>query len=268
MNTSDAKKPALAATRDGLQKIDQLAGPINPTANRSTSKKQRPLGRRAGYLERQRLIALRAEKRAEKAAKALPALTAHPAPIRRGNVIRIPDAAPRQDFAQPSPSAFAVGARVFHQKFGNGIVTAIDGNKLTIRFDRAGEKRVVDSFVSAGLSESERSEIDRAREADNHFFERFPERRHRIRLASRAECKQFEIAGGVVPPDFRAYVVLAYSRDQEWLRLYVIGPVTDDIDFTEERAASIFEGWCVTIGASLFGANWLREISADGDCYE
>ena len=26
-------------------------------------------------------------------------------------------------------------------------VTAIDGNKLTIQFDRAGEKRVVDSFV-------------------------------------------------------------------------------------------------------------------------
>ena len=44
-------------------------------------------------------------------------------------------------------SAFALGDRVFHQKFGNGNVTAIDGNKLTIAFDRAGEKRVVDSFV-------------------------------------------------------------------------------------------------------------------------
>ena len=44
-------------------------------------------------------------------------------------------------------SAFAVGDRVFHQKFGNGNVTAVDGNKLTIAFDKAGEKRVVDSFV-------------------------------------------------------------------------------------------------------------------------
>jgi DNA helicase-2/ATP-dependent DNA helicase PcrA len=44
-------------------------------------------------------------------------------------------------------SAFTLGDRVFHQKFGNGNVTAIDGNKLTIAFDRAGEKRVVDSFV-------------------------------------------------------------------------------------------------------------------------
>ncbi len=44
-------------------------------------------------------------------------------------------------------SAFSVGERVFHQKFGNGNVTAVDGNKLTIAFDQAGEKRVVDSFV-------------------------------------------------------------------------------------------------------------------------
>jgi DNA helicase-2/ATP-dependent DNA helicase PcrA len=44
-------------------------------------------------------------------------------------------------------SRFSVGERVFHQKFGNGNVTAVDGNKLTIRFDKAGEKRVVDSFI-------------------------------------------------------------------------------------------------------------------------
>ena len=44
-------------------------------------------------------------------------------------------------------SPFNLGDRVFHQKFGNGNITAIDGNKLTIQFDRAGEKRVVDSFV-------------------------------------------------------------------------------------------------------------------------
>jgi DNA helicase-2/ATP-dependent DNA helicase PcrA len=44
-------------------------------------------------------------------------------------------------------SDFTVGDRVFHQKFGNGNVTAIDGNKLLVQFDKAGEKRVVDSFV-------------------------------------------------------------------------------------------------------------------------
>ncbi len=44
-------------------------------------------------------------------------------------------------------SSYSVGDRVFHIKFGNGNVTAIEGNKLTIQFDKAGEKRVVDSFV-------------------------------------------------------------------------------------------------------------------------
>jgi DNA helicase-2/ATP-dependent DNA helicase PcrA len=44
-------------------------------------------------------------------------------------------------------SDFTAGDRVFHQKFGYGAVTQVDGNKLTIAFDKAGEKRVVDSFV-------------------------------------------------------------------------------------------------------------------------
>ena len=48
-------------------------------------------------------------------------------------------------------SSFSIGDRVFHLKFGNGNVTAIDGNKLTIAFDKAGEKRVVDSFVERVL---------------------------------------------------------------------------------------------------------------------
>jgi DNA helicase II / ATP-dependent DNA helicase PcrA len=44
-------------------------------------------------------------------------------------------------------SAYKAGDRVFHQKFGNGNVVQVEGNKLTIQFDRAGEKKVVDSFV-------------------------------------------------------------------------------------------------------------------------
>ncbi len=45
------------------------------------------------------------------------------------------------------PSAYAVGDRVFHLKFGNGNIAAIDGNKLTIDFDKAGQKRVLDNYV-------------------------------------------------------------------------------------------------------------------------
>ena len=45
------------------------------------------------------------------------------------------------------PSKFSVGDRVFHIKFGNGNIAGIEGNKLTIDFDRAGQKRVLDGFV-------------------------------------------------------------------------------------------------------------------------
>jgi DNA helicase-2/ATP-dependent DNA helicase PcrA len=46
-------------------------------------------------------------------------------------------------------AGFGMGARVFHQKFGNGTVVEVDGNKLTVAFDKAGQKRVLDGFVQA-----------------------------------------------------------------------------------------------------------------------
>jgi DNA helicase-2/ATP-dependent DNA helicase PcrA len=46
-----------------------------------------------------------------------------------------------------SAGGFASGDRVFHQKFGYGRITRVDGNKLTIDFEKTGEKRVLDSFV-------------------------------------------------------------------------------------------------------------------------
>ena len=42
------------------------------------------------------------------------------------------------------------GMRVFHQKFGYGVIDAIEGNKLEVEFEQAGRKRVMDSFVSIG----------------------------------------------------------------------------------------------------------------------
>jgi len=46
-------------------------------------------------------------------------------------------------------SAHSVGDRVFHQKFGYGDVTGIEGDKLEIAFDKAGVKHVVGRFVTA-----------------------------------------------------------------------------------------------------------------------
>jgi DNA helicase-2/ATP-dependent DNA helicase PcrA len=44
---------------------------------------------------------------------------------------------------------FDVGARVFHIKFGPGAVAAVDGNKLTVDFDKAGRKMVLEGYVEA-----------------------------------------------------------------------------------------------------------------------
>jgi DNA helicase-2/ATP-dependent DNA helicase PcrA len=51
-------------------------------------------------------------------------------------------------FGNPGRSDIAVGMRVFHSKFGYGIVAEIEGNKLEIDFEQTGRKRVLDSFVS------------------------------------------------------------------------------------------------------------------------
>ena len=50
-------------------------------------------------------------------------------------------------FAAKPRTDIVIGARVFHDKFGYGFVTDQEGNKLTIEFEKAGEKRVLDSFV-------------------------------------------------------------------------------------------------------------------------
>jgi DNA helicase-2/ATP-dependent DNA helicase PcrA len=52
--------------------------------------------------------------------------------------------------SEPSASRYQRGERVFHQKFGYGAVIGVDGNKLTVAFDKAGEKKVIDSFVERG----------------------------------------------------------------------------------------------------------------------
>ncbi|MBO9603164.1 MAG: UvrD-helicase domain-containing protein [Novosphingobium sp.] len=66
------------------------------------------------------------------------------------------DAAPKR-LAEPGRSAasyaakprgdIAIGARVFHEKFGYGEVVGQEGNKLEIEFEQSGRKRVIDSFV-------------------------------------------------------------------------------------------------------------------------
>jgi DNA helicase II / ATP-dependent DNA helicase PcrA len=61
---------------------------------------------------------------------------------------RLPEATrSAASFAAKPRDDVSVGARVFHDKFGYGTVTAQEGNKLEIAFETAGAKRVIDSFV-------------------------------------------------------------------------------------------------------------------------
>jgi DNA helicase II / ATP-dependent DNA helicase PcrA len=83
-----------------------------------------------------------------------------------GAAIDLPSAAPASPWAErrrpvlieagPVPrrgaeirrvGGFKVGDRVFHQKFGYGAITAVEDNKLTIHFDHAGDKKVMDAYV-------------------------------------------------------------------------------------------------------------------------
>ena len=62
---------------------------------------------------------------------------------------RLPEATrSAASFAAKPRGDVSLGARVFHEKFGYGTVTAQEGNKLEIEFETAGPKRVINSFVN------------------------------------------------------------------------------------------------------------------------
>jgi DNA helicase-2/ATP-dependent DNA helicase PcrA len=65
---------------------------------------------------------------------------------RAGETSRFIDGVP--SLVEPRPAqGFGTGERVFHRKFGYGRVRLAEGDRLTIEFDKAGEKKVIASFV-------------------------------------------------------------------------------------------------------------------------
>ena len=61
--------------------------------------------------------------------------------IKNKNIFEIDDYSLRQD------KSFSKGDRVFHSKFGMGKILLIDGNKAHVKFDKAGTKNVITSFL-------------------------------------------------------------------------------------------------------------------------
>ena len=76
--------------------------------------------------------------------------------LNAGKVRAAPSHAPRQIEGRATvverprnPDGFNVGDRVVHEKFGGGSIRRIDHDKLEVAFDRAGIKKVLQSFVKA-----------------------------------------------------------------------------------------------------------------------
>jgi len=59
--------------------------------------------------------------------------------VLEGNATTVTSSRPERDLK--------VGLRVFHQKFGYGRILYVDGNKLEVKFEKSGTKKVIDSFV-------------------------------------------------------------------------------------------------------------------------
>ena len=87
--------------------------------------------------------------------------------------------------------------------------------------------------------------VDRVTQADRLFFERFPHRMHRVRLASQAEIEQREILESAVlwnPPGCRIFAVVRNIAPGVRLRLMVRGLEGAETDLSEQMATAIFEG--------------------------
>jgi hypothetical protein len=86
--------------------------------------------------------------------------------------------------------------------------------------------------------------VDRVTQADRLFFERFPHRQHRVRLASQAEIAQYELLEGqpaMPPPGCRVFTVVRNIAPGARLRLYTYGLEGAETDLSEPTARAIFE---------------------------
>ncbi len=69
--------------------------------------------------------------------------------VRGGRVLNAPSSGEQEIIPPRRPGKLNVGDRVAHEKFGLGTVRRIDHDKLEVSFDKAGTKKVMESFVRA-----------------------------------------------------------------------------------------------------------------------
>jgi hypothetical protein len=103
-----------------------------------------------------------------------------------------------------------------------------------IRFSRA-QRRQMQKLAD---------KVDRATQADRLFFERRPDRQHRVRLTSQAEIGQQAIIDGKplnIKPGFRLYTIVRNVVPGARLRLFLEAPDGRETDLSEAVARSIYE---------------------------
>jgi hypothetical protein len=82
---------------------------------------------------------------------------------------------------------------------------------------------------------------DCSAQSDRRFFECFPLRRYRVRLASQAERQQCVQLDGSTPPGFAYYTAVRNVRNGARLRVFRLAPAGREVDVDETTARLIFE---------------------------
>ena len=103
-------------------------------------------------------------------------------------------------------------------------------------FVRGQRRRRINDMLSGGL--------DRALEIDRRFFERFPDRRHRVRLAARSEVEGLAVAYGAkatrLEQGERWYTVVRWLADGAWLKVFIPNREGEETDVPEAWAATLY----------------------------
>ena len=87
-------------------------------------------------------------------------------------------------------------------------------------------------------------QVKRALQSDKLFFERRPERMHRVRLSHSAEIRQNEIAAGALldaPPGFLWFTVVRKVTPVVRMRLFTLNFDDAETDLDEDTARDLFE---------------------------
>ena len=81
--------------------------------------------------------------------------------------------------------------------------------------------------------------------SDRKFFESFPHRQHRVRVASPPEIQQLEILDGepplIIPPDCQLLAIIRSVAPDVRERTYIFVPESAGIDMDEIASRNLFE---------------------------